>query len=65
MNFHDLWTAFKTDWHKIGILFLVLKELKVFFHVWNSLTKTARALSTKEGRAALWQKIRHPFTKTQ
>jgi hypothetical protein len=62
MSLHDLWLLFQTDWHKIGILFLVLKELKIFMHIWKFL-QGLYALRTKKARRALWKKVMKPFKK--
>jgi hypothetical protein len=49
---HQVWLHLQINWHKYGVLLLILKEFRVIYHIWNKLLETWEFLV--KVRAKIW-----------
>ena len=56
IDWADLWQDLRENWHKYGVLFLVLRELKFFYHT-AKFVRVFVNLRTPEGRANFWKDL--------
>ena len=57
MTFSDVWTHLQQNWHKYGILYLVLKDIK------GTYTWITKLKSYQDNLSWLWNKIKKFFAK--
>jgi len=62
--FQSVISVIATDWHKMGIAFLVIKELKKTFAAIGTIKDVksfVKNLFTKTGRALVWAQVKNFF----
>lgn len=59
---HNVFQFLKTDWHKVAVVLLILKDLRVVFHTINAFKKGPSFfadLKTPAGRELIWTNIKN------